>query len=185
QPNPPRGRPPGPHDGLDKLTLAVSLDTSDANHLAPMDLEAHVIEDLPVVLPFDGDLIDRQHQHIGHRGFTSLGRWELAADHELGELSAGHIPRVDAGYRASSPHHCDRVGDGQHLFELVRDEDDGDALALELSKMLEQILRFLRNEDRGWLVEDQDASSPVQDLDDLDALAFTDRELFDQAVWVE
>ena len=49
----------------------------------------------------------------------------------------------------------------------------------------EQPLRLLRREDRGGLVEDQDARLAVERLQDLDPLLLTDRELPDPRVRVD
>ena len=67
----------------------------------------------------------------------------------------------------------------------MRDEDDGEALALELGQRGEQLLDLLRHEHRGGLVEDDRARSAEQDLDDLDALAVADADVLDEGVRVD
>ena len=79
----------------------------------------------------------------------------------------------------------DRVGDLADLVELVRDEEDRQALARELGQVAEQLVDLLRHEDRGRLVEDQDAGAAVEHLGDLDPLAVTDAEVLDEHVGVE
>ena len=119
---------------------------------------------------------------VGDRRLARLGRGQLAADHQLGELAGGHLRRVDGGDRGAAPDDGDVVGDREHLVELVRDEDDGEALALELAQVVEELVDLLRHEHRGGLVEDQDAGAAVEDLEDLDPLAVADAEVLDQGV---
>ena len=88
----------------------------------------------------------------------------------------------DRAHRRASPDHRDLVGDGQHLVELVRDEQHGKALGLELAQVGEQLVDLLRNEHRGRLVQDEDACTAVEHLADLDALPVTDTEVLDQLV---
>jgi hypothetical protein len=78
--------------------------------------------------------------------------------------------RVDRGDGRAAPDHGDLVGDLEHLVELVRDEDDGHALALELAQVVEELVDLLGHEHGGRLVEDEDAGAPVEHLEDLDPL---------------
>ena len=79
----------------------------------------------------------------------------------------------------------DRVGHLADLVELVRDEDDGEALALELGEVAEQLVDLLRHEDGGGLVEDQRRRAAVEHLGDLDPLPVADAEVLDEHVGVE
>ena len=75
--------------------------------------------------------------------------------------------------------HGHAVGDGLHLVELVRDEDDGLALGGHRAERLEEPLGLLRREHGGRLVEDQNPGVAIERLQDLDALLLADRELPD------
>ena len=66
--------------------------------------------------------------------------------------------------------HGDLVRNGQHLVQLVGDEDDGLAVGAHVAHDLEQAVRLLRGQNSGRLVEDQDLRPAEQDLDDLDGL---------------
>ncbi len=48
------------------------------------------------------------------------------------------------------------VGDGEHLVELVRDEDDREPLAGQLPEIAEELVDLLRDQHRGRLVQDDD-----------------------------
>jgi hypothetical protein len=95
-------------------------------------------------------------------------------------LAGGH--RRD--HRALA-HDRDVVGRVQDLAQLVRDEHDGLALALERAEDLEQAIGLLRREHRGRLVEDQDLGAAMQRLEDLDALLQADRQVADHGVGID
>ena len=73
----------------------------------------------------------------------------------------------------------------EHLVELVRDEQDGEALVLELAQVGEQLVDLLRHEHGGRLVQDEDLRAAVEHLADLDALPRADAELLDQRVGID
>lgn len=90
--------------------------------------------------------------------------------------------RVGGADRRTAPDDGDLVGDGEHLAQLVRDEDDGQALGLEAAQVVEERVDLLRDQDRGRLVEDEGAGAAVEDLEDLHALAVGDPEVLDEGV---
>ena len=73
----------------------------------------------------------------------------------------------------------------EHLVELVRDEQDREALGLELAEVVEELVDLLRHEHGRRLVEDDDLGAAVEHLEDLDALALADAEVGDQGVRVD
>jgi hypothetical protein len=81
--------------------------------------------------------------------------------------------------------HGDPVGDLEHLVQRVGDEDDRLAVGLELAHVGEQLLDLLGDEHRRRLVQDQDVSAPVEELEDLDPLLLADPDVLDPGVGVE
>ena len=81
-----------------------------------------------------------------------------------------------------APDDGDLVRHLEHLVELVRDEQDREALGLQLAQRVEQLVDLLRDEHSGRLVEDQGAGAAVEHLEDLDALALADAQVLDQLV---
>ena len=65
------------------------------------------------------------------------------------------------------------------------DEDDAEALVLQLAEVAEQLVDLVRDEDGRGLVEDDDLCAAVEDLEDLDALARADPEVLNQAVGLD
>ena len=113
---------------------------------------------------------------VGDRRLLGARRGQLAADHQLGELAGGDVRRLDRGDGGAAPDDGDLVGDREHLVELVRDEDDGEALGLELAQVVEERVDLLRHQDGGRLVEDEDLGAAVEHLEDLHPLPVADAE---------
>src|SRR5680860_866847 len=116
------------HDGLDQLSLAVTLDPGDAQHLTGVDGQADVVQDVANAGTGEGQAGNGEQRAVRDRGRILAGRGQLGADHQLGELAGGHRIRVDGGDRGATPDDGDRVGDRQHLVALVGDEDDRQSL---------------------------------------------------------
>ncbi|GDY63289.1 hypothetical protein SAV14893_026820 [Streptomyces avermitilis] len=193
---------------VDELGLAVALDTGDAHDLARVDGEGDVVEDAPhpagglgrvlreqtggrrfVELAEGGgtagedrEALDLDDGLVRDGGLGGLRRRQLAAHHQLGELAGGGLGRNGGADRRAAADDGDVVGDRQHLAQLVRDEDDGEALGLELAQVVEECVDLLRHEYGGGLVQDQDAGAAEEDLEDLHALAVGDTEVLDEDV---
>ena len=86
------------------------------------------------------------------------------------------------GHHLAPAHDGDLIRDGQDLPQLVGDEDDGRALIPQLFQHLEQVIRLLRGQHPGGLVEDQDAGAAIERLEDLDPLLQAHRQILDLLV---
>ena len=73
----------------------------------------------------------------------------------------------------------------EHLVELVGDEHDRRALRLQLAQDPEEVLRLLRGQHRGRLVEHEHLGAPEQRAEDLHALLGADAEVLDLGVGVD
>ena len=76
----------------------------------------------------------------------------------LAQFGLGHACGVDGVDPLAAAQHGDAVGDGEHFVELVADEDDGLAVGRHLAQGVEEGFGFLRREDGGRLVEDQNVA---------------------------
>ena len=173
------------HDRLDELGLTVALDAGDAEHLALVDVEGDVVEQRAALRPGQAEVLDRQQHLVGDGRRLGAGRGQLGAHHQLGQLTGGHLGRQHGPHRGAAPDHGDLVGDGEDLVQLVADEDDRDALLLQLAQVAEQLVDLLRHQDGGGLVEDHDAGAAVEHLEDLHPLAGAHAELLDQPVGLD
>ena len=69
----------------------------------------------------------------------------------------------------------DAAAGSQHLAQLVRDENDGFALAHQAAQDVEQPAHLLRREHRRRLIEDQHPCAAVERLQDFDTLLLAHR----------
>ena len=174
-----------PGERVDQLGLAVAVDPGDADDLSRAHLERDVANGRQPALVEDIEVL-----HL-EQGLPGLGRLlvhleeDLPPDHQLGQLLLGRAftrKRLDHLAAAENRH---PVGDVEHLVQLVADEDDGHALLGEGAQDPEQLERLLGREHGGRLVEDQDLGSPVEGLQDLDALLLADADVLDARVRVD
>ena len=62
------------------------------------------------------------------------------------------------------------VGNFQNLVQLMRNDNNGFAILTHIAEHVEKLLRLLRCQNSGGLIQNQDLSSAVQHLDDFDGL---------------
>ena len=167
-------------DRVDQLRLAVAVDAGDADDLAGSDLERDAAHLLDAALVADVEILDGE-QHVSRLRRRLLDAQEhLAADHRAGERRLG---RALAGHRLdllAAAQHGDPVGDLEHLVQLVADEDDRLPVRLQAADDLEELVRLLRRQHGGRLVEDEDVGAAVERLQDLDPLLLADGDVADE-----
>ena len=178
-PDAPRARPE-PGDHLGELALPVAGDRRDPDDLAAADREGRATQrgQLPVVDGLDvADLEDG----VAEPGRGSLhGLNDFAPDHLPGQPGAGRPGGRNPGGRDLAPaHDRDPVGDREHLAELVADEHDAPSAGGHRSERPEQLVDLLRGEYGRRFVHDENPRTAVEQLQDLDALLLTDRQLPD------
>ena len=83
---------------------------------------------------------------------------------------------VQRPHHGAVAQHDDPVGAGLDLAQPMRDEDHGDAGALEIRHDGEQPVGFRQGEARGGLVHDDEPGVERERLDDLEHLALGDRQ---------
>ncbi len=64
-------------------------------------------------------------------------------------------------------------------MQLVRDDNDSLAVGAHVAQHVKELVRLLRRQNGGRLVEDQHVGPAVEDLDDLDGLLLRDRHVVD------
>ena len=104
--------------------------------------------------------------HVRH--FLRVGVLGEHVAHELAVAQHGHA-----------------VAERLDLVHLVRDDDDGLAVVAHAAQDGEELVRLLRGEHGGRLVEDEDVRTAVERLDDLDRLLLGHGHIVDLLVRVE
>ena len=125
----------------------------------------------------DVDVLELQQRLAGRARLLLDAQHDVAADHHPRQrrlVGAGGLDRAD---RLAAPQHGDAVGDLEHLVQLVRDEDDRGPVVAQPAQHLGQLGGLLRGQDRGRLVEDEDARAAIQRAQDLHALLLADRDV--------
>ena len=170
---------------LDQLALPVAVDARDADDLAGADVHREPAHRVQAAIVAHPQVPHREHRLAGMRGAALDVEQHVAPDHQLGQAALARALAVDRRDLLAAPEHRDAVGDGQHLVQLVRDQDDRRAARDQRAQHGEQLVDLLRGEHRGGLVEDQHARLAIERLEDLDALLLADAELLDRGVRVD
>ena len=166
-------------DALEQLTLAAACNACDAEDLAAHGGERDVVEALDAEIVDAGQALDLQ-PRLRVDGVRAVDvQADGAADHHVGQGLRRGLARLDGADVLALAQHGDLVRNGQHLVQLVGDEDDGLAVGAHVAHDLEQAVCLLRGQNGGRLVEDQDLRSAEQNLDDLDGLLLRNGKIVD------
>ena len=113
-----------PCDRLSELGLAISLDAGNGNDFPGAYREGNVVDHRQTPVVRNGDLV--QLQDGGARLGGRLVHHELdrAANHHRRQGRFVAFGRCSVPDDLAQAHHGDAVGYGEHLLELVGDEQD-------------------------------------------------------------
>src|SRR5690606_30876229 len=78
--------------------------------------------------------------------------------------------------------HGDSIGEGEHFFQFMRDDEDRFSLGLQHSEIRKQLFHFGRSQNRRRLVENQDLAMTIERLQDLDPLLDSDWKRFNTRI---
>ena len=156
--------------------LPIARHPGDGDDLARAQSQRYAAQ--PFARAARGVHVNQFGHHVANRcgGLAGPPRHGVA-HHPFGQLAFGGVGGGAFGHQAAGAQHGHAVRHAQHLAQLVADEDDGQALRHHLAQGVEQRLALLRGEHGGGLVQDQDACAAVQRFQNLDALAFTHRQI--------
>ena len=171
---------------LHQLCLAVAVDTGNADDLARADIERHMIDGVALVqVRQDAQILHMQDLLAGVGRRLVDDELHGAANHHVRQLLLVRVAGVDRADALALAQDGYAVGHGHDLIELVRDEEDGLALARKLLHRGHELVDLLRGEHGGRLVEDEDLVVAVEHLEDLDALLHADGDVLDLGIEVD
>ena len=107
-------------------------------------------------------------------------RVDVRSDHQPCEGGGRLDGGVDVGRDLAETKDRRVVTELLHLLEPVRDVEHRATVVGQPAQRHEELVGFLRGEDRGRLVHDEEAGLLEEAAHDLDALAFADREVRDE-----
>ena len=147
----------------------------NAEHLAAAHGEADVGE----VVAGEVAHLERDRRALRARPADRVGDAEmhLLAGHRLDQPVLGQVGDRRRDDVAGVAQHRHRLADLVDLLQVVRDEEEGDALRLQLAHAHEQALDLVAVELRRRLVEDDEARAVGERTGDLDQLARLDLEV--------
>ena len=178
------GAPESGHD-LGELALPIAGDARDSERFARADLQIDIPQRRQSFFAEGADAAQLQDGLPGHHGLMRFVGWMLD---QLGQLAPDHEPRQCAAVGFSGcgrrddltpAQDADPVRDLHYLVELVRDEDDAEALPRHAAERLHQTPRLLRRENGGRLVQNEDPRAEIEQTQDLHSLLLADGELPD------
>ena len=171
---------------VDELSLAVAVDAGNADDLARTHGKRHVVHGVALVqVRQDAQVLHMQNLLAGAGRRLVDDELHGAADHHVRQLLLVRVAGVDGADALALAQDGDAVGHGHDLIELVRDEEDGLALARKLLHRGHELVDLLRGEHGGRLVENEDLIVAVEHLEDLDTLLHADGDVLDLGVEVD
>ena len=150
---------PGAAEALETFGLALALESYDAQDLAPVKREGHVLHDSgakPANLDRGGGL-DCSHSVVGHGSLRDDHRRGLRAQHQGDDLFLSACRQVDDAHRGAVAKDCSPVAQGLHLCHPVRDQHDRAALRAPAPRDAENPLAEVGRQCGGDLVKDEEA----------------------------
>ena len=130
-------------------------------------------------------VLHRQNHLAGRgRGLRHLQQ-HLAAHHQLGQRLGAGLGGLDRGHHGAAPHDADIVGRLHDLAQLVGDQDHGFSLIFQPFENAKQMVRLIRGQNPGRLVQNQDIGLAIQRLQDFNPLLVAHRQIFDHRIRID
>ena len=178
-------RPAKSGEHLNKLRLAVALNTGNAQNLALADLQGQIFQ--------DGNALNREIQilnlkgHLAHAlAAAGKGQVHLPAHHHQRQVIDTAPGRLQAGINHfAGAQNRDTVRDGGSLLQLVGDDNDAFSRRLQIPQNSKQLLHLLRGQNRRRLVQNQDIGAAIQGFQNLNPLLLTHRQILHLRVGVD
>ena len=158
--------------------LAIARDADDAEGFAGPNVEIDPRQ-ASHASRHDTDALGRDDDVAGF-AFAPYRPGDPAADHQLGEFRFVGFTGVPFGDQSPSPQHQHTVGGRHHLTQLVGNEDQRQPVSRHHLQRLEKLVAFGRRQNRSGFIEHQNTGIVVERLENLDPLAFADRQVMHQ-----
>ncbi|MPM31601.1 hypothetical protein SDC9_78157 [bioreactor metagenome] len=110
---------------------------------------------------------------------------DLLAGDQAGQVRLGDVLEVVDRVHPPVAQHRDRVGQLEHLAQVVGDEDEGGAPRPQVADELEQLGPLAVGQRGGGLIEDDQLRAAVHGADDVQLAGVDRAELADRGAWVD
>ncbi|EJX01269.1 hypothetical protein EVA_10625 [gut metagenome] len=159
-------------NGLAQFLLTGTCNACNAKDLAGTDAEAHVLKALSAIRLCHGQ-VDHLQNGVGiFRLRAFYGKTYCMTHHQFCKLCCIHLGSIYAAHTLAFSQNSNTVRNGQHFIQLMGNDDNCTALTLHLAKNTEQLFGFLRGQNSGRLIQNQDFCTPVQHLQNFNSLFF-------------
>ena len=172
-------------NGLEQFALAAACDARDAEHLARVDGEADIVQTLDAKLVVSRQAFDDEALFNVLRLGAADVQAHRVADHHVGQRLLVGVLGGDVTDVFALAQHGHAVGHVEHLVQLMRDDNEGLAVGLHVAHDGEELVRLLRGEHCGRLVQNEDVRPAVEHLDDLDGLLLRNGHVVDLLIGVD
>ena len=142
-------------DGLKQLLLTGAGDARNAEDLAAHCRKADIVKLLDALLIQNGQAADGQALLQLFVFRTVNVQRNAVADHHVRQGLLRRLRGVHAADVLSLAQHGDAIRNGEHLVQLVGDDNDRLAVGLHVPHNGKELVRLLRRQDGRRLVEDQ------------------------------
>ena len=104
---------------------------------------------------------------------------DLFADHHFRQRSLAGVCGFNRADVFALAQNRNAVGNFQHFVELMGDNDDGFPILAHIAHDVKELFGFLRSQNGGRLVENQNLRTAIEHFDDFKRLLLTDAHLID------
>ena len=109
----------------------------------------------------------------------------FASNHQFSQFLAVGFCGFAVRYHLSVAHDRHIVGDRHNLAQLVGNQNNAHAFVAKVVQNFEQLVGFLRCQDTGGLVQDEDVGTSKQGLEDLHSLLLPYREIAGEGIGID
>jgi hypothetical protein len=169
---------------VEQFALTVARHARDADDFAGAQPQRHIGEARHVegVAPMQMPCFEQRGARRDATRIRAAPGLHTPSDHRLRQCIDTGIGDRAVEHHCAAAHHGDRVAQRHDLLELVRDQQHRGAAFAQAPQCREELFRFLRREHGGGLIQDQDPRTTHECLEDLQALPFAHRQVFDGPV---
>ena len=157
---------------IGEQALAIARDTGNSQNFSSADIKRNAVKDLGIV---PGMNSVQAQDNISCLLDPGLGLRNAAANHQFGKF--GSCDPFNAAFRhqLAAAQDADTAAGGENFAKLVGNENNGEALCHKALQGVKQGGRFLRRENRGGFVKNQNPGFPVKSLENFNTLALAHR----------
>ena len=157
-------------DRFQKLFLAVAGDAGDAEDLSAVRRKGYIVQLHQAFFIAHRQVVHTDPRAGIHRLRPLDGQRYRMADQQVGHFLRVGILREHIAHVGAFTKHGHTVRQLLYLVHLMGDDHDGLAVVAHVAQDPEQFFRFLRGQDGGGLVQDQNVGPAVEHFDDLHRL---------------